>query len=360
MKLQFVVDRNSGISYHRLVNPMEFIDWAENDDVEMLFRMEDEHKIDCDILYFSKFIALDKDQLLKLKDKGTKIIVDVDDSWDLPENHNFYHVWTERKMKERVLDAIEVADIVICATMRLQEKVRPYNKNTIVIPNALPFGMDVYLPSPQEKEKMGFIYVGGSNHVNDINLLEGKFKRIGTDPFIKNNAEFILAGYTEATITKYRTKEDYLAKNNNLVTVKIKGDYDRMAYVFSNTNSYRIIPSTNLDDYINFYDQADVSIVPLCNTEWNSYKSELKIIEAGCKGLPVICSHVYPYKELGDYPGVMWVKDPNDWIKHIRHCIKNPAYVKEAGLQLNEKVKMDYNLYKWNQTRMQVFKSLLK
>ena len=133
-----------------------------------------------------------------------------------------------------------------------------------------------------------------------------------------------------------------------------------MKYVFSQTNSFKILPSTNLDDYINYYDQADVALVPLCKSDWNSYKSELKIMEAGCKQIPVICSNVEPYSTLKGKPGIMWVDTPDDWIKHIRYCIKNPEFVKEQGQALSEWVKEEFDLLKWNETRKQVLKNLIK
>lgn len=363
MKIQFVVQPYSGISYHRLINPMEFMKLNEGDSAEMLWHGRDEHLIKCDILYYSKFLSTDVSILKQMKklNKDMKIVVDVDDSWEMSPSHPVYEIWKRNGVAERVIENIEYADLVICTTLKLQDKIRKYNKNTVVIPNAFPFGHDVYKPIPVESNgKMRFIYVAGSTHVPDVNLLDGKFKRMGGDPFIKNNAEFILAGYEPTEIPRYHTKKDYLEMNNNYTMVKINGPWDRMKHVFSQTNSYKILPSTNLDEYINFYDQADVAIIPLCKNDWNSYKSELKLIEAGCKHIPVICSDVEPYNLLKGKPGIMWVETPDDWIKHIKYCIKNPQFVKDQGAALAEWVKNDYDLLKWNVVRKQVLENLVK
>jgi len=358
MKLQFIVQAQSGIAYHRIINPMEFMQWDAEDSAEMLWIQEEEHKIDGDILLYSKFIATQPDQLKAFKKKGIKIVVDVDDSWDLPVNHYFYNTWKERDNAQKVIDNITLADVVTCTTMRLQDKIRQYNKNTVVIPNAFPFGHDVYKPMPVEHEKMGFIYVAGSSHVHDVEMLRGKFKRIGSDPYIKNNAEFILAGYKATHIPRYLTKEQQL--KNEPVIVKIPDAWERMSSVFSQTGSHKILPSTDLDNYISYYDQADVAIIPLAETDWNSYKSELKIIEAACKGIPVICSKVLPYSTLYGKDGIMWVETPDDWIKHIKYCIKNPNFVKEMGEKMSTWAREEYDLIKWNQTRKELFKSLMK
>ena len=68
---------------------------------------------------------------------------------------------------------------------------------------------------------MKFIYVAGSTHVPDVNLLEGKFKRIGSDSFIKNNAEFLLAGYVPTEIPKYHSKDDYEMMSGNYTMKQI-------------------------------------------------------------------------------------------------------------------------------------------
>lgn len=360
MRVQFVVSPKSGLSYHRLINPMEFMQWDEGDSAQMLYVIEDEHLIDGDILYFNKFIGMEAPQLRSLQKKGIKIVIDVDDSWDLPVGHPFYPIWKHRGNREKVIDNLKLADLVICATDKLQTKVRELNKNTAVIPNAFPFGYDVYLPNPGPRQKMSFIYVAGSTHLPDVKLLEGKFKRIGGDQWIKDRAQFILAGYEPTIVPKYKTKADYKARNGNFVNSKVTGVWDRMSSIFSQTNAHRIIPATDLDAYINFYDQADVAIIPLCDTDWNSYKSELKIVEAATKGIPVICSNVEPYKNLRPCEGVMWVEKPDQWIEWFKYCIKNPNYVKDQGAKLHEWMKEEYDLIKWNQVRKELFKSLMK
>lgn len=360
MRVQFIVQPRSGLSYHRLINPMEFMQWDEGDSAQMLYVIEDEHLIDGDILYFNKFIGMEAPQLIALQKKGVKVVVDVDDSWDLPVSHPFYQVWKQRGNRQKVIDNIKLADLVICTTEKLQKKIREINKNTAIIPNAFPFGHDVYTSNPGPRQKMSFIYVAGSTHLPDVKLLEGKFKRIGSDQWMKDRAQFILAGYEKTIVPKYKSKQDYLEKNGNVVNVKITGVWDRMANIFSQTNSHRVLPSTNLDEYINFYDQADVALIPLCNTDWNSYKSELKIVEAAVKSIPAICSNVEPYNTLRPCEGIMWVDNNNQWVEWFKYCIKNPNYVKDQGSKLQSWVKDEYDLLKWNETRKQLFKSLMK
>jgi hypothetical protein len=352
-KLQIVVSKQSGISYHRFVNPISYFGPYDNWEVELLWFGQDEHKIDCDVLWYSKYLVTEPMFLKKIKDKGTKIIVDIDDDPELPISHPLYRVWTESGRAKRTIENIKLADVVTCSTLKLQQKIRQYNKNTVVIPNALPFGHDVYQPLPSEpREKMAFIYAGGSTHYNDLKLLQGKFKRIGGDSWIKERAEFLMAGYLP--------EQANINIQGNVLKKQIFGEWDKMAAIFTATNSYRILPSDDLDTYINYFDMADVSLVPLTNHPWNSYKSNLKILESSAKHLPVICSKTEPYyPAMSSYPGIIWVEN-NDWLTPIKWCIKNPAVVKDMGEQLAEKVWQDYDLIKWNEVRRQLFNSLVK
>ncbi len=360
-KIQYIVQVRSGISYHRIINPISYLQLGPEWQQELLWFREDEAKIDCDILWYNKFTATDPIYIRGMQAKGMKVVVDVDDLWELPPWHPHYEEWQAHNQSEIVLEHIRLADIVVCTTMKLQKKIREYNRNTVVIPNAFPYGHENYRPgdNPVPHNKMGFIYVAGSTHLSDVRLLEGKFRRIGGDPFIKNNAEFILAGYEKSKAKQWLTAEDLAAQNDRFILKDVPGVWDSMSAIFSQTNSHRVLPTANLDDYIDYYEQGDVALIPLCSNPWTSYKSVLKVCEASTKRLPVICSAVEPYTELSDYPGIMWVKDSNQWIEHIRWCIRNPQEIKDLGEQLAERVWKDYSLETWNQVRVQVINSLV-
>lgn len=361
MNIQAVIVEKSGLSYHRIVNPFEYMPWKEGDKHSLLWIGEGEMAINCDVLLYNKYIATPPEMLKMLQANGTKIVVDVDDMWDLPVWHPEYSNWVKSGKKEYIEENIKLADLVICTSMYLQDKVRGLNKNTVVIPNAFPYGYENYKPMPNEMGKMVFMYMGGVTHLQDVKLLEGKFRRIGSDSWIKDNATFILAGYERSRRIMYRTREDRDAGNNNYITEEVTGGpYDHMKAVFSYTNSYDVYPTASLDEYINYYDMADVALVPLVDNEWNRCKSVLKIAEAGCKEIPVICSKVEPYwPELKNCPGIMWVEKPDDWMTHIKWCIKNPQKVKDMGKELGVYCREHYDLLKWNEVRYNVINSLL-
>ncbi len=359
-KLQVVCQQNSGISYHRLVNPLTYLDMGSDWTIELLWFGQDEYKIDCDVLWYSKYLMMDVSEVKKIQAGGTKVIVDIDDNPHLPLSHPRYKDWVKAGRDIATIENLKIADIVTCSTMKIQELVRQYNKNTVVIPNALPYGQGMYQPKEQpEHEKMTFIYSGGVTHYQDVKLMEGKFRRIGSDPWMKKDTEYLLAGYVPQQKKHYKTKQDQLAMNENYVLSQSRGDWDKMASVFKQTNSYRILPSLPLNEYIQYYEQADVSLIPLTTQSWNTYKSVLKVMEAATKHLPAICSKVDPYwGELKEYDGITWVEN-NDWYTNIKNHARNRQWSKEQGITLAEQVWKNYNLFTINDIRKQLLNRLV-
>lgn len=361
MRIDYIVNQKAGCDYHRIVNPISYMPTGVDDTYRLLWMGVDEPKISCDILIYNKYIQTPVDILKQMQSNGLKIIVDIDDYWDLPIGHPNKQNWDNQETKELIEEHIKLADVVFCTSLELQKKVRNLNKNTVVIPNCFPFGADNYKPLPVPHEKITFMYMGGSTHLKDIKLLEGKFKRLGSDTWVRNNAEFILAGKDKTYQKKFLSNQDRDANNQNfIISPVINGEYEKMENIFANTKSYRTLPSTNLDEYINYYDQADVALIPLVENNWNSYKSTLKIVECSVKAIPAICSKVAPYwPELKDAPGILWVEKPDDWITHIKWSINNPVKVIDLGKTLMEYGKKHFELTEWNEIRFAVFTNLM-
>lgn len=367
MKVQIVTRPNAGCDYYRCILPAIYlqkdIEWNKNNSIEMLWIARDEHKIDCDILIYNKLIGTPVSILKGMQSKGMKIIVDIDDLWHLPIGHAHEKEWNGSGNNKITEEHIKIADLVICTSFRLQELIKPFNKNIVIIPNALPFGYGEYQTCIREPyDKTSFLYAGGVSHLPEVELLSGKFKRIGGDPFIRNNAEFVIAGYEQQTQKRYATKEDMNKQTNNYKIEPVRGYYDKMVNIFSYTGSHKVIPSASVTKYMKCYDQIDVSLVPLVDNQWNSMKSELKLLEAGCKKKPCIVSNVPPYSDVVEFQneGCMLVNTSDDWIKYIKYCIQNPNAVLDAGEKLFAWTSDKYDLFKWNDTRKQLFKTLVK
>lgn len=165
-----------------------------------------------------------------------RFFLDLDDYWILPKTNPHYLGWQSHKMPQRIVNNIKNAIAVFVTNQRLADKVLPYNKNVHIIPNALPFDKGQFTRTTQVND---FVFAGGVSHSKDIELIKH-------------------------------------------IECKYYGG-------LKGSRSY------SLDRYMKAYDNKLASLVPLLPGEFNECKSNLKILEAGAKGIGCIASKVHPY-----------------------------------------------------------------
>ena len=180
MRIITVGQRNSGVSFHRLFNPLIYLpkDYAMMTDV----LTEEELEKGYDILFINRYIAgMEVDEVVRLRDKyGFKLVVDVDDYWNLDAWHILYGKYPTQK----VIDHIKVADLVTCSNNDLAVYIDELNPNWIVIPNALPYGEDQFTDVKTESDKVRFVYAGSVTHEKDIAILKNPMKRVAGDSMV--------------------------------------------------------------------------------------------------------------------------------------------------------------------------------
>lgn len=334
MRIITVGQRNSGVSFHRLFNPIIYLpkEFAMMTDV----LTEEELEKGYDIVFINRYIAgMEVDELVRLREKyGFKLVVDIDDYWHLDPWHILYGKYPTQK----VIDHIKIADLVICSNNDLAVHIDELNKNWIVIPNALPYGEDQFTDVKTESDRVRFVYAGSITHGKDIAILKNQMKRVATDVITRNNSRFILCGYSQ---DKQVANEWGRMINDYLCGFKVDG-YIREA-----------LP---VDEYMNFYNEADACLIPLVDSKFNSMKSNLKVLEAATKNAPVIVSNVKPYSEC---PYIIPVGHQGGWFENIKKVVKDAIYRQEMGLANGEWCRENFNLIKVNELRSQVFKSII-
>jgi len=333
MRIITVGQRNSGVSFHRLFNPLIYLpkDYAMMTDV----LTEEELEKGYDILFINRYIAgMEVDEVVRLREKyGFKLVVDVDDYWNLDAWHILYGKYPTQK----VIDHIKIADIVTCSNNDLAVQIDVLNPNWIVIPNALPYGEDQFTDVKTESDKVRFVYAGSITHEKDIAILKNPMKRVAGDSMLKNNSTFILCGYSEDKNVEQvwgRMINDYLCG------FKVDG-YIRAA-----------LP---VDQYMNFYNEADACLIPLVDSKFNSMKSNLKVLEAATKNAAVIASNVKPYAGCKH---IIPVNNQSDWFTNIKKVVKDAIYRQEMGLANGEWCRDNFDLVKVNKLRTQIFNAI--
>lgn len=154
----FTVHRDSSCDYHRCVNPVQYLKLPKTQEISKAS------------VYF--FNRIPNHDLSMLKKKGIKIVCDIDDFWELNEEHYLYHHFKVKGMAERIINSLKLADVVITTHGKLADKVKDHNKNVYVVPNAIPYEQGQFNIGRQEwTGKIGF--VGGMSHYKDVELVKG-------------------------------------------------------------------------------------------------------------------------------------------------------------------------------------------
>ena len=86
----------------------------------------------------------------------------------------------------------------------------------------------------------------------------------------------------------------------------------------------------------------DLAIAPLEINAFNEAKSNLKLLEYGILGYPVICTDILPYQ--GDFPVTRVPNKPDRWIKAIREHIHDLDESRKRGAALREHVLANWML----------------
>lgn len=336
MKVLAYTHKYSGCSYHRVLLPMSIMDSIDAVATNKIDAIE---KKDYDIFFFNRINhTYDGNLDAARKQYNCKVVVDIDDSWELPYGHPLYGRYIEEiaaKIKANVIQA----DCVTTTTFKLAELIYKFNKNVVVIPNALPYGSGQFNDNKEESSFVRIFWCGGSTHENDIKILENPIKRLAGE--IKSNIKMVVGGYINLNNTEAKIW-------NNIMN----------CFTYNRNLPYDIYEATTPDRYMQFYEHADICIIPLQDLHWNSYKSNLKILEAACKKIPVIVSNVAPYNVDKDAP-VLWVNNQKDWYKHLRTLINEKEKRESLGKQLYEWAKSKYNLHHHNETRQDTFRGLI-
>jgi glycosyltransferase involved in cell wall biosynthesis len=337
VKIIYINEKDSGVGYHRLQIPFANLDEDYKDlDIKGTngFTL-DFHPRQFDIVVLNRMYKHDEDYLLKAKNSGCKIILDIDDWIKLPDYHHKDGV-KDSILEQRILDAIGYADVIWTASAFLKECLKDYHSNIVYIPNAIDFTQPQFIPNKKPQDKYTIGWLGANNHHLDLKKLVEPFKKL-----LKNkNHKLLLAGYNQSSSEYYELIQGYFTSNGQ----RHPSQYLRTEWL-------------DIMNYALPYNLFDCALAPLCNDKFSLCKSNLKVLEAGAFSLPIICSNVEPYMEFIDKGLVLTPK--GDWDGCIRALIDNPKKGIELGKRLNQYVIENYDIKIVNKKRYESIINLM-
>lgn len=365
---------NSGINKYRILDPHVklqqifpeyYIEIGNDDDI-----MDTEKMKNFDAIFYH--VALEQVekfavQTQKLKDLGIKLILDIDDYWKYHPEHPYNRIALKIKLAEKSVASLKKASLVTTTTEHFANKIKQFNKNVYVIPNSINFKEKQFQIIEKNDDCVNIGYVAGVSHLSDIKLLRGVFTSLKRSP-IKNQLR--LCGFNvnkeNAYNSTWHKMEQELTDNyrfDNKQYVEYLHEFLPTDYSSIEHLPYKRIWTKSIKDYMKIYDDLDICVAPLKNMEFNTFKSNLKMLEAGAKKKPIVVSGIYPFLPEAIHEKnslvVMPNKEHKHWIKYINQLVENPELRKELGENLYSLVFEKYNLDNTTKLRNEIYQNFL-
>jgi O-antigen biosynthesis protein len=306
---------NAGSGRYRVINPAEAAAWhllAATRTVPGYPVPAQFSRLEIDTLFSQR--QVDNNHLQALSELRTlmpklRIVMDFDDLLtEVPKHsHHFSSVWPD--IKRRVATLCNLADCITASTEPLAAHLRAWHDDVRVIPN----GIDPTLwQSPAERRvrsgKLRVGWAGGLSHAGDLAVIREVVAALADE------VEWVFFGMC------LEDMQPHLAEFHHGVPFE---DYPaRLASL-----------------------RLDLAIAPLEDNAFNECKSNLRLLEYGALGIPVIASDLLPYR--CGLPVQRLDNRPTSWIRAIRERIDERDTLQRDGEQLREAVLRD-----WTQDKM--------
>lgn len=252
--------------------------------------------------------------------KGIKKIYEVDDLLtNLPIKSVHYH-HIPRDLRGKMVKAIGLCDRLVVSTEALAHELSGYNDDVRVALNRMSPAMwgttpPVRTPQARPKPKPRIGWAGGIGHLGDIEMIAAVIKELA------DQVDWVFVGMCPDSIRPY-VKEFH----PGVPTLEYPG------LLMAQSQSW------------------DLAIAPLEVNPFNECKSNLKLLEYGWCGVPVVCSDVTPYQ--CDLPATRVKNKHKNWREAILEQIHDRAASQTQGLDLQQRVAKDWmltgqNLKEW-------------
>ncbi len=251
-------------------------------------------------LVVQRIANLIEPRLQEAKSQGTRIIHDFDDLlWKIPEDNQNYQVMT-RPMLECFFRVMSHADCVTVSTEPLREALAALHIKATLLPNCM-FSEDWKELRPHRRTghrpRVGWVGQAGV-HRADVAILHPLIKILGQE------VEWVFLG----EIPDVRGGIRFEAETHSMVPLQ---DFPAK------------LASLNLD----------LALAPLAVNEFNEAKSDLRVLQYGILGYPVVATDIFPYQTA---PVTRVSNDPDSWARAIRDHINNPDASESQGETLKQ------------------------
>ena len=386
IKILVIPSDRSGCGYFRSVKPHQYIaeNYSDMFEIDIMYELPKDKPLETflqqyDIMHIHK--QLDKEcKIITLAQfLGVKVIVDVDDYWDLGNDHPMSLSAKAQNWKEPIINHVKQADYVTTTTEIFKNTILPFNPNVLVFPNAIDPTEEQFMPKPTYSEKLRFGIICGSSHEKDIEILRGVVRSLPKD--VLDQMQIVLCGFdTRGSITTInpqtketntrdiQPQESVWYRYEQIVTDNystVSPEHKQFLHMFvpqsefpNKNEAYRRCWTKDISQYATHYNNIDVLLVPLKENKFNAQKSQLKVIECGFFHKAIIAQNFGPYQldlipmiekggEINENGNALLVDTPKNhkmWAKYIIKLVKDRNMVKKLQDNLQNTVIEKYSI----------------
>lgn len=233
-------------------------------------------------------------------------VIDMDDYYvDIPKK-SIHRDAMPKDVEKLIKVVLDKVDRFVASTAPLADAFSKYHRDIRVVPNYLPVDWWGNLKAERRvgpKPRMGWI--GGTSHTGDLELLVDVLKELADE------VDWIFMGMCPELLRPY-IKEFHKP-------VSIESYPEKMA-------------SLNLD----------LALAPLEQNRFNECKTNLRLLEYGACGFPVICTDIVTFRS--GLPVTFVQNETKAWVDAIRMHLSDMDATAKAGDALREAVLRDWML----------------
>ena len=387
-----------GCGKFRSVDPHVYIGehYKDEFDVDVVYSMPqgnlEEFFKQYDIVHIHKKLDDQCKLIDMIKFLGKKVIIDVDDNFNLGNDHPMSLTAKKERWAEPIINHLKKADYVTTTTPIFAKMLRKYNKNVYVFPNAInPEEEQFTVPKTPETDMLRVGIICGSSHLKDLELVQGIAQQVDT-----TKVQFVLCGFDtrgnrtiynqvtgEKTTRPIKPEESVWCDYERIFTNNYKNISEAhkdflMKYAagmddpFVN-EPYRRMWTRDITKYATHYANVDVLMAPLKENDFNIVKSQLKEIECGFTNTAFIGQNFGAYTidlvpmikkggvidENGTALLVDTSKNHKQWAKFINKLANDRDMLHKLQKNLHEFVKDRYSLDTVCEKRVEFYKSIV-
>lgn len=298
-----------GCGHYRILHPFK----AMSDELRLEgglkhgnFHFTDVARIQPDVIVLQGAWIVDGilDEIRRYRDiTGAKVVLEFDDYLPNIPTRSIYRKRMSQGLIKNMRRAIEQVDWLVVSTPTLAQEYAKYHGDIRVAFNGLSPGWWGNLSSQRRAgRKIRVGWAGGTSHTGDLAEIRSVVKDL------EDEVEWVFMGMKPDDV------------------------------------SCEYHPGVSIDQYpaklagLNL----DLAVVPLEMNQFNRCKSNLRLLELGACGVPVIASDIEPYR--GVLPVTLVRNRHQDWVEAIRSHVSAPDALARAGDALRDAVLADWML----------------